>query len=451
MPMTTRMNVQCPRCGNLFEAMMSPLVDVGQEPDSKIRLLNGQWNAAQCPRCGNVSQIATPLLYHDPDKELLISFTPLGMNMPKPQQEKLIGDLIRDVTNRLPQEQRKGYLFRPREALTMQGLIDQVLQADGITPEMMEAQRAKMRLVEQLVQAQENELPALVQENDAQIDEQLFQVMGLMAQQMMQQGRPDVAQHVLNVQQRLVELSSVGQDLIARSQQQEQAVQDVANDIRALGQNAQRGDFLNLALGYAHDDEKLQALVGLARPAFDEGFFQELTMHVAQAPAGQRETLESLRERIAELTAMIDQQTQLALQDAAELLQVFISSPNLDALIRENVALIDDTFMAVLTANIQEAERQKDIQMSAKLKDVYNRVVTALRANMQPELRFINEVLSAPGEDEARTMIREQASTYGERLLDMIDAVEDIMASRGDQATLQRLNFIRAETEQVLG
>ena len=43
----------------------------------------------------------------------------------------------------------------------MQGLIDQVLQADGVTPEMMQAQRDRVKLVETFMQASEDTLPNL--------------------------------------------------------------------------------------------------------------------------------------------------------------------------------------------------------------------------------------------------------------------------------------------------
>ena len=62
------------------------------------------------------------------------------------------------------------------------------------------------------------------------------------------------------------------------------------------------------------DDERLQALVGLARPAFDYSFFQDLSVKIGQAPAEARAGLEALRDKLLELTAIIDQQTQFALR-----------------------------------------------------------------------------------------------------------------------------------------
>lgn len=449
--MLTRTSIQCPRCGNRFDAAINTVIDPSKDPEAKARLLTGRINAVQCPNCGTPSMVAVPMVYHDPAKELLITFIPMELNLPKDRQEKLVGDMLREVSNSLPPDAKRGYLFSPKQALTMQGLIDQVLQADGVTPEMLEVQRNKVRLVESFVQASDEELPGLVEQHDAEIDAQFFQLMTMMAQRMAQEGRPDIAQHVLEMQQRIAELSTAGQALIAQAAEQEEIVRMVADDVRALGQNATRSDFIDLAFGYAGDEDRVQALVGLARPAFDQRFFEEMRTRISQAPADQRDDLETLYEQMQQLTAMIDQQTQMAVQEAAQLLQVLMSSPQAEAIIRENVGMIDDTFMAVLTANIQEAERAGDINASARLKAVYEKVVGVLRENMQPELRFINELLSAPSEAEAKTMIAEQAPQYGPKLLEMMDAVEGILAQRGDANIMNRLAFLREEAEQVLG
>ncbi len=450
MPSTARTTIQCPRCGTQFAATVETLIDPAIDPNAKIRLLSGQANAAQCPQCGTVSAVATPVVYHDASKELLITYIPMELGLSKDRQEKVIGDLMREVTSNLPQSAMKGYLFRPRSALTMQGLIDQVLQADGVTPEMMEAQRNQMKLVETLIQTPEAQLPAFVQENDASINGEFLQIMTLMAQRMLQEGRPDVAQGIIELQRRVVDLSSYGQELLRQNQAQEEVVQEVAQAIQALGPDAQRNDFRDLAIQYAGDDEHLQALVGLVRPAFDYQFFQELTVTIAQAPAAERDKLEGVRDRLVDLTAAIDQQTQMVVQQSAEMLQAILTAPDQDAMIRNNLDLIDDTFMAVLTANIQEAERQANIQNSGRLKALYDKIVGILRENMQPELRFINELLAAPSADEAIALLNAQAAQYGPQLLDMMDAVEQVLESRGEASILDRLAQLRAQAEQVL-
>jgi hypothetical protein len=451
--MPRRMTVQCPNCRQPINAVVETLIDVARDPEAKNRLLSGRTNTIQCPNCGTPVTVAAPILYHDASKQLLISYVPMELNLSKDGQEKAVGELMRELTGALPKEAIKGYMFQPRGALTMQGLIDQILQADGVSPEMMEEQRARARLIETFLRADDDQLPALVAQHDDKIDGQFLQLMTLMGQRMLQEGQREAAEQIAMTQQALVQLSTFGQQLMQASQAQEEIVRQVAADVQGLGQNATRSDFLDLALRYGAQedgDEWLQALVGLVRPAFDNQFFQELTVRTGQAPAAERDALESVRDRVQQLASMVDQQTQMAVQEAAGFLQALLTSANPDELLQSNTDMVDDTFMAVLTANIQEAERQGNANAANRLKDVYQRVVNLLRSSMQPELRLINELLSMPTDDEAREMLTQQAGQYGQGLLDMMDAVEDILVSRGEAGALERLAFLREEAQQII-
>lgn len=451
MPKQLQTTIPCMQCRQPFRASFQNLVDANQDPQAKMLLLTGQLNMAQCPNCGTPNTIMTPLVYHDPTKELLITFVPMELNLSKEAQEKAIGDLVKTVTSELPQGGFKAYLLQPRQALTMQGLIDQVLQADGVTPEMMEAQRSRVRLIETLLEADDSNLPALVQQNDAQIDSQFMQTITLLAQRMLQEGRQALAERLVMMQNQIVELSSFGQQLMERARVQEAVIEQVAEDVNALGEEADRPDFMRLAIQYAESEERLQALVGLVRPAFDYQFFQELQVHIGQAAADDRPKLEALREKLLELTALADQQTRAALQDAATLLQALVNSDNPQEMIAANLPLIDVTFMQVLSANIQEAQRRGDSRMGDRLKMIYNTIVAALQANMPPELQFINDVLSAHSPEAAQELIAQRIHEFDGELLGAIDVVQDQLAEQNDPALLERLNLLRQHAVQSLG
>jgi hypothetical protein len=117
---TVRTQINCPQCNQPINAEVRQLFDVGEDPAAKQRLLSGQFNLANCPHCGFHGNLATQLVYHDPEKELLLTFTPPGINRPRAEQEAHIGRLINKVTDSLPAEKRKGYLFNPQAVLTMQ-------------------------------------------------------------------------------------------------------------------------------------------------------------------------------------------------------------------------------------------------------------------------------------------------------------------------------------------
>ena len=150
-PLKTKVN--CPRCRQPILAQVEQIFDVTSDPGAKQRLLSGSSNYAACPQCGFSGSLATPLIYHDAGKELLLSYFPPELNMPVNEQEKLIGTLINQVVNQLAPEKRKAYLLQPKSFLTFQSLIEQILGADGITPEMLQTRQQQASLIQHLVTA----------------------------------------------------------------------------------------------------------------------------------------------------------------------------------------------------------------------------------------------------------------------------------------------------------
>src|SRR3954471_21040795 len=100
--------ISCPNCGRPFSAVVEQIIDAGRDPQAKARLLAGRTNVVTCPNCGYQSMLTTPLIYHDPLKQLLIVYIPMELGLPKAEQDRLIGSLTNAVTNSLPAEQRKG-------------------------------------------------------------------------------------------------------------------------------------------------------------------------------------------------------------------------------------------------------------------------------------------------------------------------------------------------------
>src|SRR5512139_826210 len=150
MPQT---QITCPRCRQPITANVEQLFDVTQDPQAKQRLLGGVSNMARCPYCGYQGRLATPIVYHDNSKELLLTFFPPELGLPLNEQEKMIGPLIKQVMDRLPPEKRKGYLLNPQANLTFESMIETILGKDGITPEMIKAQQERVMLMERLLQA----------------------------------------------------------------------------------------------------------------------------------------------------------------------------------------------------------------------------------------------------------------------------------------------------------
>src|SRR5476651_2720272 len=193
-PMATQ--ITCPNCRRPFSAILEQVIDAGRDPQAKARLLSGRTNLVTCPNCSYQSMVSTPMVYHDASKSLLLIYIPMELSLPKTEQERLVGSLTNAIINSLPQDQRRGYLFTPKMALTMQGLIEMVLEGDGITKEMIEAQRVKMRLVETFLQVDPEQIPALVKEHDDKLDNEFFSMMTAVAENAVVSGRRDVAEQI---------------------------------------------------------------------------------------------------------------------------------------------------------------------------------------------------------------------------------------------------------------
>src|SRR6185369_6384078 len=162
--------VTCPNCRMPVPATLEQLVDVGQDPTAKERFLSGRLNQIQCTNCGYKGQVSGPLLYHDPNKELLLSFVPMDLGLPQAEQEKLLGRLMNEVINKLPPEKRKGYLLNPKQAFTLQGMVERVLEGDGVTKEMLDSQRAKVQLLQSLVNTTDDKWAEMIKEHDTDVD-----------------------------------------------------------------------------------------------------------------------------------------------------------------------------------------------------------------------------------------------------------------------------------------
>lgn len=448
--MPATMTVACPACRSPLAAEIEQIIDVKRQPQLKAALLSGELNRVRCNACGASNALATPILYHDAGREMLVAYVPPELNLQGAQRDQLVGDMLRDLTARIPREEFRGYMFQPGQALTFQGLVEQILEGDGVTKDMLDAQQERVALLERLTRAEPKQLRRLVREHDAEIDAEFFESALALMQQAARDGQERRVRSLAAVQEAAARHSTLGRKLAAQAKERERIVRDVARRVDALGDSPQRKDLLALALDFADDEQRLQAFVGLLRPALDYPFFQELTLRIGQAPAAERARLEALRDRLGELTRMADAQAQAALQQAAQTLQTIMAAADMDRALRENLALIDDSFMVVLAAAIREAGSRADIGASSKLKSLQQKISALMQENMRPELRLVGEMLRAPDERRAMAMLDEGLKRFGPALVQALSAAATLLQQQGQQKLARRLESLREEARARL-
>lgn len=443
--------VRCSSCGQPNQIDIRTVIDINHDPEGKVLLVSGVLNSYTCPQCGTQNDVKTPVLYHDAEKEMLIAFVPQELAMQQNvDEEKLIGDMLNELTTALPKEDFRGYMFNPKRTLSMQGLINQILEADGITPEMIQEQQRHVDLIQTLIESESDQRIATIQAHDADINDAFFATFAAMATRLSQDGQQQLFALLEQVQRDILAHSTFGKGIAEQQQRQQQTIETVTRDIEALGEDAEHKDFIELLWSYRDNDEKVQALVGLIRPLFDYQFFQLLTTQIGKAPDGDREKLEALRDRVHELSQSIDQQSRDMMQQLAKILQTIVNSPNAEQLIRDNIGIIDDNFMMIVQVNMQQAQEKGDEATFKRLQEIHEILVSVLREHMQPELRLINDLMGIEDDNELIAELERQAPQYKDTLRDVVDSVLQVVISQRQPAVIQRVEFIKQAVDSIL-
>lgn len=76
MSINIKQSLKCPLCGQLSEVTVWSSITVKDSADLKNDLLQGKINMFNCPSCSHFGLMPNPMLYHDEDKKLMISFSP---------------------------------------------------------------------------------------------------------------------------------------------------------------------------------------------------------------------------------------------------------------------------------------------------------------------------------------------------------------------------------------
>ncbi len=437
-------SLTCPLCGASIQAEVYSLVDVGINPELRPTLLRGRLNVARCASCGGEGLIAAPFLYHDPRKQLLLAFIPPETQLDDQEQQRVIGGLTNLILSYLPPEERKAYLLMPRVILTYPGLLEAILQAEGITPEMMAAQRARLEVLDRLMAAlpDKEAFQDLVAEVDNRLDEEFFAVLEAYIEASRQDGEEERGRSLEELRARLFEQSTYGRRLTAQAL--------VGPPPRP---SISRQALLEKML-VAPSPEEVGRLLVYHRSTVDYAFFQELTSRLEAAEQEGRVEeagrLRTLRDTLLELSEQVDQEARAALGRAADLLRELLRSPEPEAFVREHLADFDDAFFIVLGANLQAAQKAGRPEVYRRLQELGMLVLEVAQEKLPAEVRLIRSLLDAEDDEEVETLLVENQAWVDEDLVALMrDLAEDVARERAESAT--RLRELADRIENWMG
>jgi hypothetical protein len=433
--------INCPNCRQLIPAEIQQLFDVGIDPSAKARLLSGQYNLARCPHCGFNGTLGTPIVYHDPSKELLLTFVPPELNLPRDEAEKTIGKLINQAVENLPKEQRKGYLFSPQTVLTLQGLVERILQEDGISKEMIEAQQKRVALVQRLVGiTDEKEFEKTVKEEDENIDVEFFSILTQMIQLSARQGDRDGATLLNELQGKLLPLTTAGKEIQTRTQEVEAALKTLQD----AGEKLDRDRLLEIVLE-APNDDRVDAYVSLARPGMDYEFFTKLSQKIDQAEGKEKERLSALRERLLEGTREVDEHIQARMGLALQNLNALLQAKDIRTATLANLPAVDEYFIQTLENEMDAAEKAKDKDRLKKMRQVVSAIEEAAKAITAPS-ELLQELLDAD-EDGRKKLFEEHAEEITPAFIESLTA---LLVRLDGPANVEMADKVRAIYRQAV-
>ena len=439
--------VTCPSCDNRFISPVLTTIDAGLDPQAKALFLSGQINIAACPQCGHAGMLSTPLVYHDPDKELLFTYVPAELGLPENEQQRIIGDLTNRVMSSLPSEQRKGYLLRPQSFLRIEGMIEAVLEADGITPDMLKAQQDKANLLERLLHATSDESRRMiVRENDEQLDYEFFQILTLNIELAQASAQEEAKNQLLELRQQLLEWTTAGREVAARE-----------DAIRELGYEVTREGLLEkLVQAFkAGESAKVDTMIAYGRSAIDYVFYQQLTARIEAEEEkdnpSEADKLKELRERVLDVTAQVDTEMQRATEHASKLLQQILASDDLEESARAHLDQIDELALNALALNLQAAQQAGRTDEAQRLQRLGDILMKLIQESQPPEIQFINSLLTSDYPVGTMEILEENREQVNERMLELMRLVEDDLKQGGRVELAHRLAEIIEQAISLIG
>ncbi len=439
-------SIACPFCRQPITIKVRQIVDVGEEPQLKAELLASRLNSFTCPICKNSGALATPFLYHDAAKELALLFIPMALNVKEADQQRMIGKLTTAVMNNLPPEKRKAYLLQPQQFFNLKTLAETILQADGVTPEMLKAEQAKLELLQNMLDATDDAaLDAIIKSHEAEIDLPLFQIFtSALAAASAERQRAEY-DRLLHVRDRMFELTAVGQKL--RRQQ------EVINGFAA---NPTRESLL-AQLQQAEEGDVREALLTMGRSLLDYPFFQALTAKIDEATKvgnkAEADRLVALRKEILATRDKIDAQVQAEVDTKLALLRELIGVPanEIDQVIQKHLPEIDDLFLEILARNLQSAEQQGDAKALEHLQLIGDAAMRLVQSTQPPEIRFVNALVQAEYPNQTRELLERNKRVLVPEFIAWMENLTKDLRADGRAAAADRLVQVIAQAREVAG
>jgi len=298
--------------------------------------------------------------------------------------------------------------------LTYQGLVERILEADGVTREMLQAQQQRMSLLQRMMEASSDDVRLeIAKQNDAMIDSDFFMLLRRLAEMSAMSGDRESTTQLSNLQKLLLTETTFGRELDAQTREVEAAIRS----LQEHGEKLTQEKLLDLVIE-APSDTRVNALTSMTRPAMDYTFFGLLTERIERETGAERERLLKLRERLLELTKQIDQQIAEHTEQARQVLNTILNAQNIDEATEQSLPAVDEIFKGVLNQELELARKKGDLERIGKLRQVDEAIQRA--SAPPPEITFLDELVNTPDDGAMLAMLEARKQDITPALVDTL-------------------------------
>ncbi len=440
----TGAQIQCPNCRTPYVVPVFSIIDLGVNPELKGALLSSQINMASCPKCGMGGPLNAPLLVHEPEHQFLGVFVPQAPNsQANLQQQKAIGDLTQTLMRKLPQEARRGYMLQPKQFVDWQHFMEQIWGFEGVTPEMLRRQRNQGELLQRLV-GLANDRKALeiaIERSRDLFDRDFFALLDRFLMMSSNQGQQAGVAALMQLRSQLLEITEIGKEIKA----QQDKVRAILSEFTTTTTRDQVLDKV-LAVWQTEGEELANSLIGAIAPMIDYQFLLLVTQRLESAPnAEERKHLEQLRQLALTIQEQQNASQQEMAQQMQQILQEVLQAPDTAAKLREFADVLDESFLAMLAANIQAAQRNNSTAAARRLQQIYEQALAILREQMPEDVRLLNELIAAPDKATLNGLLKENRAKFTKEFMASMQEVEGQLREADRKELADRLKSLRSQ------
>lgn len=138
------------------------------------------------------------------------------------------------------------------------------------------------------------------------------------------------------------------------------------------------------------------------------------------------------------------------LQEASALLKKILESEDLEEAVREHLGEIDDAFLAVLSANIEQAEGMGEKEKARKLKRLADLTFELLQERAPRPIRLINQLLNAQYPRETKRLLEENVEQVDNRFIKTLELIIENLSQRGQKRAARHLREVKDQAWAML-